>query len=146
MATALYLAFDYGTRRIGIAIGSAATGRARALPTLHHKDSPDWPAITALVKEWQPDACVVGLPLDEDGSEQALSEAARAFATRLGTLAQLPVHLSDERFSSRAADDVIRHARAEGHMARRARKGQRDGIAACLILEQFFASQAAPPG
>lgn len=138
MAADLYLGLDYGTRRIGVAVGSVTTGQARALPALHHKQAPDWAVIKALVTDWQPAACVVGLPLDDDGSEQPITAAARAFAQRLEECCGLPVHLCDERFSSRSADDVIRHARADGHLAHRTRKGQRDSVAACLILEQFF--------
>lgn len=132
------LAFDYGLRRIGVAVGSHASGQARALTTLHHTGTPDWRAITALVAEWQPDVCIVGLPLNEDGSEQAMSRAARHFAQELQQHAKVPVQLCDERYSSRAADADIRHARATGTRARRTRKGDRDAAAACVILEQFL--------
>ena len=84
---------------------------------------------------------MVGLPLDDDGSEQAMTTAARAFASELKTRTSLPVHLADERFSSREADDALRNARASGQMKRRVRKGDRDGEAARVILEQWFAMQ-----
>lgn len=132
------LAFDYGLRRIGVAVGSRATGQAHALATLHHGGRPDWPAIAALVAAWQPEVCVVGLPLNEDGSEQDMSRAARRFAHVLAEHVNVPVRLCDERYSSRAADADIRRTRAAGQRVRRTRKGERDAIAACVILEQFL--------
>ncbi|TAM09210.1 MAG: Holliday junction resolvase RuvX [Nevskiaceae bacterium] len=137
------LAFDYGLRRIGVAVGSGATGQARALTTLHHTGTPDWRAITVLVAEWQPEVCIVGLPLNEDGTEQAMSQAARAFAGQLEQRLGQTVHLCDERFSSRTADDEIRKARASGRRPRKTRKGDRDGMAACVILEQFLRTELA---
>lgn len=132
----LYLAFDFGAKRIGTAIGESMTGSARPLQTL---ESGQWPRIEALVGEWRPTALVVGLPLHDDGSEQAMTAAARRFADELGQRTRLPVHLADERFSSRAADDILRAARAGGQLSRRVRKGDRDGQAARVILEQWMA-------
>lgn len=136
-----FLAFDYGLRRIGLAVGERITGRARALPTLHLHDTPDWNAIGRVIADWRPQALVVGLPLHEDGSDQPLTTAARRFAQDLGRRCGLPVHLADERYSSRAADDVLRQARADGQMKRRVRKGDRDGEAARVILEQWLGMQ-----
>lgn len=129
-----YLAFDYGEKRIGTAVGDTITGTARPLVTL----TDGLPAALRLVTEWRPKALVVGLPLNEDGSEQSITAKSRAFARELQTLCKLPVHLTDERYSSRAADDVLRDARASGAMTRRVRKGDRDGLAAKIILEQFL--------
>jgi putative holliday junction resolvase len=136
-----YLAFDFGHKRIGIAVGDRITGAARPLPTLSTPAGPDWKALLAVIAEWKPDALVVGLPLDEDGAEQAITAAARRFADELRKRSRLDVHLADERFSSRAADDALREARASGRMTRRVRKGDRDGEAARVILEQWMASQ-----
>lgn len=135
------LSFDYGFKRIGVAVGEAITGTARPLPTLHNGAKPDWDGVLRLLRAWRPEALVVGLPLDDDGSEQAMTTAARAFASELKTRTSLPVHLADERFSSREADDALRNARASGQMKRRVRKGDRDGEAARVILEQWFAMQ-----
>lgn len=132
---ATYLAFDYGTQRLGAAVGDDLTGTARPLATLAPAD---WPAILRLVADWRPAAIVVGLPLDEDGGEQPISVAARRFARALAERTRLPVHECDERFSSRAADEVLREARSSGRMGRRVRKGDRDGQAARLILEQWL--------
>ncbi len=101
--------------------------------------SGDWNAIARITAEWRPAALIVGLPLDDDGSEQAITAAARKFARELGQRQQLPIHLADERFSSRAADDELRAARNSGRMTRRVRKGDRDAQAARVILEQWLA-------
>lgn len=91
-----------------------------------------------MIAEWRPQALIVGLPLDEDGGEQAVTEPARRFSRQLQTRSGLAVHLVDERYSSRSADDALRGARASGQMARRVKKGDRDGQAARIILEQWL--------
>ncbi|MEQ1438652.1 Holliday junction resolvase RuvX [Fontimonas sp. SYSU GA230001] len=131
----LFLAFDYGEKRIGVAVGDDLTRSARALAAVAGND---WPSLDKLVSEWRPSALIVGLPLHEDGSEQRTTAAARAFATQLGARTRLPVHLADERYSSRAADDLLRDARASGRMTRRVRKGDRDAQAARVILQQWL--------
>ena len=131
-----YLAFDYGEKRIGTAIGDTITGTARPLPTL----TGGLAEALKLVAEWRPAALVVGLPLMEDGSDQRITTLTRAFAKALQAQSQLPVHFSDERYTSRAADDFLRDARASGAMARRVKKGDRDGLAAKILLEQFLQS------
>jgi len=131
----VYLGFDFGQKRIGVALGDSLTRSARPLPSLA---GADWTAIEKLVAEWRPAALVVGLPLDEDGSEQEITSAARRFAGQLRHRLKLPVHEADERYSSRAADDVLREARSSGRMTRRVRKGDRDAQAARIILEQWL--------
>lgn len=139
-AAAVFLAFDYGERRIGIAVGDTLTRSARPLSALANAQAPDWAAIERLIRDWLPSALVVGLPLDEDGSEQAITAPARRFARALEGRSGLTVHLADERYSSRAADDALREARSSGRMNRKVRKGDRDGQAARIILEQWLAS------
>lgn len=134
-----FLAFDYGEKRIGVAIGDSLTRSARPLPALAPADRQ---AIERLVAEWRPAALIVGLPLDEDGSEQRITGPARRFAAALRQRLQLPVHEVDERYSSRAADELLREARASGRMTRRVRKGDRDARAACVILEQWLREKA----
>ncbi len=138
--TATYLAFDYGARRIGVAVGDNLTRRARALTAIA---SGDWAAVDRVLAEWRPAALVLGLPLDEDGSEQAITTATRRFSRALTERYHLPVHECDERYSSRAADEALRSARASGQMSRRVRKGDRDGEAARVILEQWLSEQPA---
>ena len=131
----IHLAFDFGEKRIGAAVGDDLTATARPLPVLN---TGEWKAIERTIADWRPAELVVGLPLDEAGAEQEMSAAARKFATELHRRTKLPVHLCDERFSSRSADDELRSARANGHMNRRVRKGDRDGEAARILLEQWF--------
>lgn len=131
-----YLAFDYGEKRIGTAVGDTITGTARPLPTL----TGGLEAALKLVAEWRPVGLVVGLPLMEDGSDQRITTLTRRFAQALEARSQLAVHFSDERYSSRAADDYLRDARSTGAMARRVKKGDRDGVAAKILLEQFLQS------
>ena len=138
-----FLAFDFGHKRIGVAIGDRITGTARPLPTISSGATPDWPALLRVIAEWRPEALIVGLPLNEDGSEQPITAAARKFADELGRRSKLTAHLADERFSSRAADDALRDARSSGRMTRRVRKGDRDGESARVILEQWMASSNA---
>lgn len=135
----LYLGFDYGAKRIGLAVGDALTGSARPLPAVNNGRQPDWDQLGKTLKEWRPAGCVVGLPVDLDGQDQAVTVQARAFAEQLRSRYGVPVHLCDERLSSRAADDELREARSDGRLNRRVRKGDRDGVAARLILEQWLA-------
>src|SRR5690606_36126694 len=100
----------------------------------------DWRTLDRVIADWRPAALIVGLPLAEDGGEQPITVAARRFAGQLRARYELPVHECDERYSSRAADDVLRDARASGRMTRRVRKGDRDGEAARVILEQWLMS------
>lgn len=137
-----FLAFDFGHKRIGAAVGDTITGTARPLPTLVSGAEPDWTALLKLIAEWRPAELVVGLPVNDDGSDQAITTAARGFAEQLRLRSGLAVHLVDERFSSRAADDALRDARSSGRMTRRVRKGDRDGESARVILEQWMASIA----
>lgn len=134
---ATYLAFDYGEKRIGAAVGDTVTRTARPLATLTN----GLDGAVKLVAEWRPKALVVGLPLMEDGNEQTITHKTRAFAKALEARTRLAVHFSDERYSSRAADDLLREARASGAMARRVKKGDRDGLAAKIFLEQFLQNQ-----
>jgi putative Holliday junction resolvase len=136
----LFLGFDFGAKRIGVAVGDRLTGRARPLPVVINGAKLDWTQVDRLLREWQPHACVVGPPLDLDGNDQPIAVQARTFADQLQRRSGLPVHLCDERLSSRAADEALREARADGRLARRVRSGDRDGVAARLILEQWLAT------
>jgi putative Holliday junction resolvase len=134
------IAFDYGTKRIGLAIGDARLKSARPLSTVRNQHGAvDWHAITALVDEWQPTALVVGWPLDENGEEQAIIAHVRGFINRLTTQYQLPVHKMDERFSSIAAAEAIREMRQSGQRKRKSTHADVDEVAAALILESWFA-------
>jgi len=108
---ATLLCFDYGERRIGVAVGQTLTGTATPLETLPARDgNPDWDRVATLVAEWQPDALVVGLPLNMDDTEQELTARARRFGNRLHGRLGLTVHFADERLSTREARDRERQA------------------------------------
>ncbi len=135
MSVRTLLGFDYGERRIGVAVGQSLTATASPLATVAVREGkPDWERIGTLIAEWQPDELVVGLPLNMDGSEQPMTVAARRFARRLGGRHQLTVHLADERLSTREANARI-HA---GGGARGARIDD-DPVAAQVILEGWLA-------
>ena len=137
------LGFDYGLRRIGVAVGQRITGTASAIAVLRNSDSgPDWAACDTLLKTWRPQALIVGLPLGRDGHDQPMTHAARAFASTIEQRYQLPVHLADERFTSRAADAEFVAARRAG-LARRKDAAMLDAQAARRIVEQWL-SQPQP--
>ncbi|WP_197473351.1 MULTISPECIES: Holliday junction resolvase RuvX [unclassified Erwinia] len=129
------LAFDFGTKSIGVAIGQQLTGTARPLNALKAQDGiPDWNKIEALLKEWQPDRVVVGLPLNMDGTEQPLTVRARKFANRLHGRFGVQVDLHDERLSTvEARADLF----AQGGF-RALNKGSVDSLSAVIILESWF--------
>ena len=132
------MGFDYGARRIGVAIGNAISHSARALDVLANGDSgPDWRRIDGLVREWRPDALLVGLPLTLDDAEQRNSAAARAFADTLASRYALPVSLVDERHSSREAAQRFA-ARRAGGAARRKDAAALDAVAAEIIVERWL--------
>ncbi|HKE46837.1 MAG TPA: Holliday junction resolvase RuvX [Rhodanobacteraceae bacterium] len=141
-SAASVLGFDFGTRLIGVAVGNRLSG-SRALTTVSNRESqPDWQRIDALVAEWQPARLVVGLPLGMDGGEQAMSRAARAFASALEARYRLDVRLVDERLTSAEASRRFAGQRAAG-TAKRKHAESIDAIAAEIILENWFASSNA---
>ncbi len=98
------LGFDYGERRLGVAVGQTVTRSAEALVTLPMRDGqPDWQALARLVAEWQPARLVLGRPTNEDGTPHVMTPAIERFARRLEGRYRLPVTFVDERLSSYAA-------------------------------------------
>lgn len=131
------LGFDYGSRRIGVAVGQRITRTASALTTLDAQDGqPDWHEIERLIATWQPDALVVGLPLTLDGSHSDTTRAAERFARRLHGRFQLPAYLHDERLSSHAAE----HWSAE-RSGKAASRDAFDQVAAQIILQDWLDCQ-----
>jgi putative Holliday junction resolvase len=129
------LGFDYGTQKIGIAVGQTVTGTATALETLqavNHK--PDWRRIGQLIEEWRPDALIVGLPLDTDDSETDATGPALRFSRQLEGRYHLKVHLADERFTSCEARQRLGKAVKS--------VGTYDAIAAKLILETWLSEHS----
>ena len=134
-AAGRFLGFDVGERFLGIAVGSRHTRLAEPLTTLHvARQTPDWQALDRLVGEWKPDGLVVGLPLNMDGSPNRMTRLARAFGEQLGERYNLPVHMVDERLSTRAAVDSLIEA---GVPVRRHRQ-KVDRLAAQTILQAFL--------
>ena len=134
------LGFDFGLRRIGVAIGQTATDTASSLETISHAQEPDWAAINRLVKEWKPTTLLVGLPLCPEGEDTDMSKAARRFGAALQKRFSLQVAYADERLSSHAARDRFIELRASGSLRRKAGK-RLDAMAAQIILENWLQSQ-----
>jgi putative Holliday junction resolvase len=129
------IAFDFGTKSIGVAIGQQLTGTARPLAALKAQDgTPDWNKIEALLKEWEPDRVVVGLPLNMDGTEQPLTARARKFANRIHGRFGVQVDLHDERLSTVEARAEL----FERGGFRALSKGSVDSLSAVIILESWF--------
>ena len=132
------MAFDYGARRIGVAVGQATTGSASPVGVVPVHGAPDWTALARCVREWSPARLLVGLPYNMDGTETSLTATCRAFAAELQRRYGLPVEFVDERLTSAAATDELREARRAGARARRVRREDIDAHAARLILETWL--------
>lgn len=119
------LAFDFGLKRIGVAVGNTGLKQAQPLAVIGEPTNDcKFAAIARLIAEWQPARCVVGLPLHPDGAEHEMSVRCRRFANQLHGRYGVEVALVDERYSSA----VIQHQRGE----------QIDDQAAAIILQQYF--------
>jgi putative Holliday junction resolvase len=134
---ATVLAFDFGTRRIGVAVGNTIVRAAHALSTIDEERSvPRFEAIGALIDEWRPSRLVVGVPVHDDGREHEMTLRARRFARQLAGRFRLHVVEDDERHTTQAADAEVRGSGREG-------RAERDAVAAKLILQGYF--DALPP-
>lgn len=132
----LLLGFDYGMRQIGVAVGQKITGQARELCNLKARDGiPNWDEIARLIQEWQPDALVVGLPLNMDGTEGEMSTRARKFANRLHGRFGLPALTHDERLSTFAAKGELMQ---QGDYRKNFRDNPVDALAAAIILQGWL--------
>ena len=133
-----YLCFDYGSVRIGLAIGNTLTGTARPLSTVaNNSGTPHWPDIDQLYQEWSPIGLVVGIPLTADGEVQDLTHHARGFLKRLKKRFDIPAFSADERFSSMEAQQELKKMRARGQRGK-TQHADVDKLAAALILERWF--------
>ena len=119
-----FLAFDFGTKRIGVAIGNSEIRQAQSLKTIQNKSLDDtFGAIQKLVQEWEVTNFVVGLPTHPDGAEHEMTKRAKRFGNQLNGRLNLPVQWVDERYTSAVAENQM---------------GDIDSQAAVLILEQYF--------
>lgn len=133
------LAFDFGVKRIGVAVGDRETHLAHPLETIAEEaNAPRFARIQSLIGEWRPAALVVGLPLSLDGEEHEMTRRCRRFANQLHGRFGLPVTLVDERLSSAAAEARLGEAGVYG----RQRKAALDSVAAQEILQDYLDQHA----
>jgi putative Holliday junction resolvase len=136
-STTTVLAFDFGEKRIGVAVGDTSVRIAHPLTMITAEDNAArFAAIAALIDEWRPGRCVVGLPMHADGTEHEVSRLARRFAQRLEGRFRLPVSLVDERLTSRAAESRLAQSGVRADKMRHVL----DAAAAREILEAWFES------
>lgn len=125
------LGFDYGQKRIGVAVGQQLTRSATPLTTIRARDgNPDWSTISRIIEEWKPDALVVGVPYHMDGSGQSMTDAARRFSRRLEGRYKLPVFPAEERLSSYIVESHLSDTNPET-----------DALAAQVILQDWLQQQ-----
>jgi len=140
-AAGTVLAFDFGLRRVGVAVGEPELGTVHPLPGIAARTLPErLTAVERLVKEWQPSMLVVGRPLGEDGAPHEMTRRAERFARRLNGRFRLPVKLVDERYSSAEAESRVRAAHGGRKAASLARGKALDSHAAQVILEQYLSN------
>ncbi|MCF6217343.1 MAG: Holliday junction resolvase RuvX [Gammaproteobacteria bacterium] len=133
MPESTVLGFDYGRRRIGVAVGQTITHTSSPLATIQaDQGKPDWHAVQALINEWQPTVFVVGMPKNMDGSAHQLTATITRFGNQLHGRYGLPVHYIDERLSSREAERSLMPGQAKKD------KGVIDRVAAQLILQTWL--------
>lgn len=129
------MAFDFGTRRIGVAVGQELLGSGQPVALIPARDGiPDWQQIESLLEEWRPDLVVVGLPLNMDDTENDMCARARKFGKRLHGRYHVPVEMVDERLTSFEAKGEVMAAGGSRDFGRHGV----DDRAAVLILETFF--------
>ena len=135
----ILLAFDFGLARIGIATANLHTRTASPLITLANGRKLPWTDLDQLIDQWSPDQLVVGLP--DPHRSAVLASSVREFVEAIEERYQLPVATIDESLTSQAASSELREARRSGFLRRRVKKAQIDSHAACLIAQQWMASQ-----
>lgn len=129
------MAFDFGTQRMGVAVGQRFTQNTQALAPFKAKDGiPNWDYLQRLVDEWQPDAFVVGLPLNMDGTPSEMSRRANKFSNRLSGRFHKPSYTHDERLTSFEAKGMVMAESGERDFGAHSV----DGLAAQLILESWM--------
>ncbi|MEE9302805.1 MAG: Holliday junction resolvase RuvX [Thiotrichaceae bacterium] len=136
------LAFDFGLKRTGVAIGNTLTGLATPLCTLNSIDNhPDWTGIGALIKEWQPQTLVVGIPYLLDGKSSEMTVKAEKFSRQLAGRYALPVDTINEQLSSLEAEQRLKSSRQAGRK-KKIKKEEIDQLAAAIILESWILENA----
>ena len=134
VAAQTILAFDFGLKRTGVAVGNTLTGGARPLTTIETEENAKrFARIEELLAEWQPDFLVVGVPFDQNGGETPMVRRARRFGQQLGGRYGLPVKFVDERYSSAVVEDAMRPGKDD--------KAAVDAAAAAVILQAWLDQQ-----
>lgn len=132
----IVLAFDFGLKRVGVAVGETLVGTSRPLSAISVPTAQVWEAISSLVDEWAPSRLIVGRPTHPDGTPHAMTARCERFARQLGARFRKPVELVDERYSSVEAETRLG--------AKRVKKSRKDGTldseAAAILLERYFES------
>jgi len=142
-ASAIVLGFDFGTQRIGVAVGDTVTGAARPVCTLERRGDTHLQRIGRLIAEYAPQRLLVGVPYNMSGTATSLTRPAVDFARELEQRFGLPVALVDERQSSREAEAALREARRTGQRRRRTTHADVDREAARVIVERWLAGEPA---
>jgi len=133
------LSFDFGLRRIGVAVGQDITGSASPLGVIANRpDGPDHQRLRELIRQWQPTRLVVGMPSHADGSPSDMQMSVNAFIEELSRY-DLPIETVDERYTSIEAERVLKEARAAGKRGRIS-KDMIDSAAAVFIAERYLSS------
>ena len=134
-APQMIMAFDFGTQKMGMAVGSSLIESATPLALFPMKDGiPNWDELLKIVKQHQPNLFLIGLPLNMDDSESELSTRSRKFARRLRHQTNIETLMVDERLTTREARDELDHYQAQG----RGKKLSADSIAATLFIESWY--------
>ncbi len=135
MNSKVFLGFDFGLKRIGVAVGQDVTMTASPLRTLTaHNGKPNWKEVERLIADWQPSALIVGIPLNMDGTEMTVTKTARHFAKQLQQRFPVPVYQEDERLTTKTA----RAKAFEKGGYKALQKEVIDAVAAKLILEAWM--------
>ena len=143
LSEATALGFDFGLRRIGVAVGDTLTKSAAPIATVGHDErGPDWRAIERLLNDYKPAMLVVGYPYNEGGSPGSLAGAAGRFASDLAQRSGLTVARVDERYSSQEASAELKQRRAVGVRRRRVQRADVDSLAAAIILERWLRGES----
>lgn len=133
------LGFDFGTRKIGVAVGQTQTATGQGIATLRYNECKvPWKKIDELIHTWQPDILVVGIAEPADGKEAGFLKKTRAFAHQLTTRYGLPIRTVDERLTTQQADALIQDSTPIGKSITPRRKSLRDQLAAELILKTYL--------
>ncbi len=134
-APQMIMAFDFGTQKMGLAVGQALIESANPLALFPMKDGiPNWDELLKIVKQYQPTLFLVGLPLNMDDTESELSTRARKFARRLRHQTNITTLMVDERLTTREARDELEHYQTQG----RGKKLAADSVAAALLIESWY--------